>query len=197
LRKVELLLAILAVCTVTAVAEDTLPGYIESFEHPLLGASAKVDNVTFNASKMTIHLISGSAAPVTIAGRLTGLFFVGKGSFDYISTDPTEAPIATFEAHKASAVKAERKDATVTFHDDFEELLLLAGGAPLPELPTAQGVPLDRPFAAHQELFSRVRTEPPSHLFAQWTFDAPSATLVRAEISGGKDPYWGTGLPKM
>ena len=121
----------------TAFADDLI-GLIESYENPALGPSSKVENLTIGVSNMTIEL-TGSAAPVKVGGTVYGFFFVGSGKYTYQTNDPIEAGIVSFEAKKASKIKAERHDNSVVLTDTFSKMFLRTGGVALPELPQTPG----------------------------------------------------------
>ena len=166
----------------TAFADDLI-GLIESYENPALGPSSKVENLTIGVSNMTIEL-TGSAAPVKVGGTVYGFFFVGSGKYTYQTNDPIEAGIVSFEAKKASKIKAERHDNSVVLTDTFSKMFLRTGGVALPELPQTPGADLAQQFHEHRESFERSRLAPASHLLARQKLDKSLSPVAWIEFDG-------------
>lgn len=182
-------------CAVAAMAlepvarsEPTFTEVVKSWSALRLKESRPVRGVRLVAGHARLTLASGDAALV-VAGRETvGIFFRGEGTLDYVSVDPVEAPVLSWNVRKNSGLKPDVEGRSVTLRDRFTEVLWLAGGVPLPLVPEeGEGRPLDVPFAAHVKKFERVQATPVHHMFASWRLNAPDRALVRAEISGGDE----------
>jgi hypothetical protein len=152
------------------------------------GASSAVRGVRIEAGHMVAVLTEGWRVPVTAGADVVGFFFTGQGSFEYRATDPLELPAVELTARKATSLKPDKGDKSLTLKDAFTELLVLTTeGAPVES--GAQGAPLDGAFKAHRERFDRVQGNPPSHPFIRQRLDAPRAKALRLEISGGQETY--------
>ena len=118
---------------------------------------------------------------------MVGFFFEGNGEMQYLSADPIEAPLVTFNAKKASSLRLEKAEKGVRLRDRFTRLLWLAQGEPLATLTGAAAPPLTASLAAQRELFGRLRSAPLSFDFATQRLDAPAKPLVRVEMDGGAE----------
>jgi hypothetical protein len=163
---------------------------IESYEHPTLGAPATVSNLSITlSSNMTIRLASGSAAKVTAGGDDLGLFFVGDGSFEYVSADPLEAKNVQFEVKKASDLTLTSANNRQQLKGTFKQLYIRARGVSgLPDLSAGGGAAIAEAFASHREDFGRQRYAPITQLLAKQKLDSPSTPFAVAEFSGGGTP---------
>ncbi|HTY42245.1 MAG TPA: M1 family aminopeptidase [Thermoanaerobaculia bacterium] len=170
-----------------AAAESGLPELIERFDHLEVGDAVAVSGQSLAAGRFAARLASGRAAPVRAGDAVVGLFFVGQGSFDYVSTDPVEAPVVLFDARKGSNLKAGKTADGVLLQDSFHRLLWIAQGAALPELRGAAAPPLADEFRRERAKFGRLHAAPLSHDFALQRLNAPAAPLVWAEMDGGKE----------
>jgi hypothetical protein len=186
--KTFLLAAATAVCAALPLsAADTVAGLAEQYAHPTLGKSSVARNVTFESGHLKITLAEGSAAPVLAGGETLGLFFKGKGSFEYVSADPAEAAILTTNAKRATNLKAQKSEQGVVIRDNFDEVFLWVAGRPLPTFAGDGGTPLEQAFGEHRDTFSRDRQGPAELLFVQQKIDAPQKPVVRAQFRGGTE----------
>ena len=159
-----------------AEAPDLL-ATLEAFDHPTLGEAVNVSGVRLEGPHASFVLESGRAAPVSAGDRIVGLFFEGRGAFDYLSADSIEAPVVVFNAKKGSSLKPEKTADGVRLQDSFKRLLWLAAGKPLPELSGSPAPPLADAFRKHRDKFGRIHAPPLSHDFAIQRIDAPDAPL--------------------
>ncbi len=183
----------LALSVLTSVApggsaDADLAETIDRFETLRLSGSGSVPvrNLPLTSGHLTLLLKSGNAALVRAGNEIVGLFFEGQGDLEYRSADPIEFPAMTYNLKKASSLAFE-KGSALTVRDRFERVLWLAAGTPLPELPGSAGPSLEASLQKQREKFRRVRGRPTSHLFAVQRWNAPEATLVAAELDGGKE----------
>ncbi len=137
---------------------------------------------------MVVLLADGWRVPVKAGDDVVGFFFTGRGSFEYRAADPIELPAVEFNVKKATSLKLEKGDKSLTLRDTFTELLVLTTD-PDAAAAAAQGAPLDGAFKAHRGWFGRIQESPPSHPFILQRLDAPSAKVLRLEISGGQEAY--------
>ncbi|HEY4639711.1 MAG TPA: M1 family aminopeptidase [Thermoanaerobaculia bacterium] len=187
MRRAVLCLLLFALAS-SAFAEE-LAGLIETYENPALGASSKVGNLTIGISNITIEL-TGSVAPVKVGDRVYGLFFAGSGKYTYQTNDAMEAGLVMFEAKKASKIKAERHDNSVTLTDTFNRMFLRTGGVALPELPQEPGAALDAQFREHREALGHARVMPASHLLARQKLDKPLSPVAWVEFDGDENTLY-------
>lgn len=187
--KTTLVLALL-VCALAVSAAAEVPPNIATlaaaYANPTLGPAAKVENIPIVISNISIELTSGTAAPVLAGGETIGLFFSGKGTYVYRSTDRIETSLIEFEGKKLG-----RRVEGSSVKGTFERLYLLAGGVALPKIP--EGVhaeALDQAFKAHLEHWSHALRTPSSHLLLRQKIDAPSSSVAVAELAGhDEDEY--------
>ena len=101
--------------------------------------------------------------------------------------DPIESPIVSYNVKKNTGLEARVSGPRLVIRDTFDELLFLAGGAELPDLPPADasGPSLDEAFSKHMKKFGQLEFTPVSHQFAAWSLNGAGRPLVRAELSGG------------
>jgi len=169
-----------------AEAPDLLP-LLEAFDHPTLGEAVNVSGLRLQGPHASFVLESGRAAPVSAGDRIVGLFFEGRGAFEYLSADPIEAPVVVFNAKKGSSLKPEKTADGIRLQDSFKRLLWLTAGNPLPELSGSPAPPLADAFRKHRDKFGRIHAPPLSHDFAIQRIDAPDAPLIWAELDGGRE----------
>lgn len=171
----------------SAAASEALPAIIARFDALAVGDAVTVSGLRLTGPHAVCRLESGRAAPVRAGEEVVGIFFEGKGAFDYLSVDPLEAPVVVFDAKKGSSLKPEKTDAGIRLRDTVKRVLWLARGRPLPELSGAAAPPLTDAFRKEREKFGRMHAPPLSHDFAMQALDAPEAPLVWAEIEGGRE----------
>lgn len=164
-----------------------LENAISSFESATLGATTPVENLTLKQGHMTFTLASGTAVPVLVGGgEQIGLFFLGKGSYTYVTNDPTEATIVRTNVKRGTDLPLGETPQGLTISDSFEQLLFLYPGGPLPQL-SGSSITVDEKWKEHREFFSRDMSAPLSHLYAMKKVDAHPGALVMAQIRGGKE----------
>jgi hypothetical protein len=171
-----------------SAAETTVAGLVEQYEHPTLGASKSVENMTFISGHLRVTLTQGSAAPVMAGDETLGLFFKGKGQFEYISDDPAEAAVMTTNLKKGTRLNPDKSGNGIAVRDNFEEVFIWTAGRELPALTsTAAGADLAPAFAAHRETFGNEQGTNASFAFVKQKLDHPKKELVRAQFRGGKE----------
>jgi hypothetical protein len=176
-----------AAAALAATDASSLAAILETFDRPTLGEAVNVSGLLLEGPHATWRLESGRAAPVSAGERVIGIFFEGRGSFDYLSADPIEAPQVIFNARKGSSLKPEKTPDGVRLRDSFKRLLWLAAGRPMPELAGSPEASLGDAFRKHREKFGRLHAPPLSHDFALQRLDAPDAPLLWAELDGGRE----------
>jgi hypothetical protein len=188
------LTAALAVCTIATPlaaqpsAAPRVAAVVESYEHPTLGPSSSVQNLTFALSPhMSITLASGSAARLKAGADDLGIFFVGDGSYVYTSADPLEAKNVAFEAKKTTNLDVTAADGKQMLKGTFHELYVRSRGVTLPELSGTGGTELQTAFDKHREEF-RYRSGSPAQQLAQQKIDHPDAPFVFTELTGKSTP---------
>ncbi|HPW56971.1 MAG TPA: M1 family aminopeptidase [Thermoanaerobaculaceae bacterium] len=154
----------------------------------LQAPSRPVAGLRIAAGHLVLTLEKGSAAPVLAGGEAVGIFFVGQGSLEYRTEDPSEVPVVTYNVKKNTGLKAVPEGKGLVIRDTFKEVLWLAQGAPLPALATeGTGESLAAAFAAHTKEFALIRETPPAQRFAAWAQNALGQPLQRGEMRGSSD----------
>ena len=172
-------------------APPTVAGLVELFDNAQLAPNAaNVSNLKITNGHLEIMLESGKAALVTAGSDPIGVFFKGNGSLKYVTPDPVEFPITSFNARKASNVKVTRTDQSLTMTQKFDEMFFWTSGGPLPQLPAGNesSSSLSKSFADHRLNFSRDQSAPGSHLFVLQRLSFPGSPVIRAEFGAGNDP---------
>lgn len=165
-----------------------LGALIESYERPHLGESVKVDNLTVPLSdRMTLRLLSGSAAPVTAAGQQIGFFFTGSGKLEYLSNRADEAVNVRFETRKTSDLNVAESAKGLVLTGNFDEVYVRVGGMTLPPLGAGAGDALSDAFAKHLEAMTKRRDQTETHQLVKQRINAPNAPVAVAEFFSGKN----------
>jgi hypothetical protein len=186
--KIRLSLPLALACLSTvAFATDPLTDSVNAANHLQIGDAAAVNGVPISIGHMKINLISGSAARVLAGTEPVGIFFRGNGVFEYETTDTAEFPVVSHNVRAIAHLKMVADAAHTVLSDSFTDLVLVGSGITIPVLSGSGGGALAEPFKRHQDLFSRLRIEPWSHILTVQKFSFPLATRVRAEFSGGHD----------
>ncbi|MFZ2491287.1 MAG: M1 family aminopeptidase [Thermoanaerobaculia bacterium] len=160
----------------------------EVITNPTLGETAAVQNVKLVLSeRMTVTFASGSAAVVKAGDTQIGLFFSGKGTLEYRTSDADEAPNVRFNTRKASDFKLTEADGVQVITTDFERMYLRSAGIELPKL-TSGAASLDAAFKEFREDLGRQLTTPATHLLIKQRIDSPGLPVAVAEFAGGKQP---------
>ena len=171
-----------------ARSEPTFTEVVKGWSALRLKEPRPVRGLRLSVGHAKLTLTGGDAAYVVAGGETVGIFFRGEGTAEYVSVDPVEFPVLSWNVRKNTGLKPDTEGKSVTIRDGFREVLWLTGGVPLPALPTeGAGTPLDAPFAAHLKKFGRVQSTPLEHQFTAWRLDGPDRPLVRAELSGGDE----------
>lgn len=184
---------LLGVLVAGSAAGETIPSLSEliaRYDELAVGAdSAPVSNLRVSAGHLSLVLASGAATTVRAGNDVVGLYFRGRGSFEYLSVDPIEWPVMTNNLRKSSSLQPVKADATLGVKDSFDEVLWLTSGHPVPALDGAGGGSLADAFRAHRARSTRTRGAPLSHAFSLARRDAPASPLVVATLFGGKEDF--------
>lgn len=166
---------------------DTLKDTIAAYDGMTLGQATAITDVKLTSGHMTFTLASGTAAPVVAGNETIGLFFSGKGSYEYVSNDPAEAAILKTNVKRATDLGMTETANAITVGDSFEQLLFIQPKGKLPQLSTSSTISVDAAFNQFKQLFARDNGMPASHLYAIKKLDDPADTLTLAQILGGKN----------
>jgi hypothetical protein len=153
----------------------------------LQGAARPIQGMRLSVGHLAIDLTRGSVAPVVAGGAVVGVFFVGTGAVEYTTEDTVELPVVAYNVRKNTGLTAAPRGNGLVIREDVEEVLWLAAGVPLPELPAAGGEALERRFEAHVRKFARVQGSPIAHQFAARRLNGEDEPFVRAEVAGGEE----------
>ncbi|HEY0159976.1 MAG TPA: M1 family aminopeptidase [Thermoanaerobaculia bacterium] len=182
----KVVVAAILFCAIPLPAAENVVALHSLYEQPALGASKLVENVTFTSGHLKVTLAQGSAAPVMAGEETIGLFFKGKGQFEYLSDDPSEAAALTSNVRKATRLGVEKVATGVAIRDAFDEAFLRIAGRELPALTGGAGADLTGAFAEHRKALAAEQT-PASFAFLKQKLDAPAKPAVRVEFRGGKE----------
>ena len=165
----------------------TFPQLVEQWSSlSLSGAPRPVAGLRLSAGRLTLTLVKGSAAPVLAGDQVAGIYFRGEGTLDFLSDDPVEAPVVSYNVKKNTGLTLSPEGKTLRIRDRFDEVLWLADAGALPALPPPGAeAGLADAFARHVKSFDRNYATPTSHQFAAARLNAPDRPFVRAEIAGG------------
>ena len=167
----------------------SLPAFIENADHLRLGDAKSADNASFSIGHLKLTMTSGSAAPVFAGSEQVGLFFSGKGSLEYETTEAAEFPVVTHNVKAIAHLKMTADASSIKLSDDVSDVLILAAGVPMPALTGAGTAALTNSFKEHEDTFSRLWVAPRSHELAVQKFSFPSGEFVRAELFGSRDRF--------
>lgn len=188
MRNLLLALAALLAGGSAFAADPSVAALAEAIGHPTLGPAGAVSNVTVKLSdRMTVTLASGSAAPILAGKDVIGIFFSGKGSYAYRSTDPLEATNVRYAAKKASDLTLSEAGGVITLGANFDRMMLRSAAIELPKL-AADAASLDAQFKDMREDMGRRQVQPATHLLVKQRLDAPQSPVAVAELSGQGRP---------
>jgi hypothetical protein len=166
-----------------------LNDFVNAANHLQLASPTAINNSSFSVGHMKLKFDFGSAARVLAGSEPVGIFFKGKGSFEYQTTETAELPVVAHNVRAIAHVKMTADAAHAILSDDFTQVLVVGGGVMMPDLGGSEGAPLADAYKQHQELFDRLRIAPRSHILAVQKFSFPGSKMVWAEFSGGHDRF--------
>jgi hypothetical protein len=181
-----LLIAVAVLVSPFATAES-LKNTLAAYDGMTIGQATAVSDVKLTSGHMTFTLTSGQAAPIVAGDETIGLFFAGKGTYEYISNDPVEAAVVKHNVKKVSDLTLTEKQGALALGDSFEQLLYIRPGARLPALSTSSTISVDAPFNEFKKMSARDSGMPFAHLYAIKKLDNPAGELVMAQLRGGQD----------
>lgn len=187
LRSLWLGCALLALAT-AAFAAPTVPAMVETFENVRIEPeSTTVSNLAISHGSLNLVLGSGRVARVMAGAEAVGLYFKGKGTYAYLSTEPVEQPLLAANLKRATRLGSKSVEGGTIIEDGFDELFLWWLGSAMPEIAgTPGGGSLEADFAAQREQSRREYTIPVTQKIAQQQING--GRFIRAEMSGGKEP---------
>ena len=175
-----------------ALALD-VAGWGQALAAPALaGAGVAASGRTLTYGHLELTPEGGRLHPVTVGGRIVGVYLSGGGRMRYVSTDPLEAATYRTNVRRAGTLEV---GADGAFVDTFDgALVMLSAGA---ESLAGEGGwpagPADADamaaLARHRERFAGDETRRYGQLLPQAMVDPPGAPVVVAEIVGGHDDY--------
>ncbi|MDQ5871760.1 MAG: hypothetical protein M3547_06085, partial [Acidobacteriota bacterium] len=179
-----------AAATAAGETSPSLSDLVNRYDELAVGGdSAAVSNLGLAAGHISLVLASGQATAVRAGSDVVGVYFRGRGTFEYQSVDPIEWPVMSHNLRKSSSIQPVKTAATLGFKDSFDEVLWLTSGHPVPALDGALGGSLADAFRAHRARSTRIRGAPLSHAFSLARRDAPASPLVIATLFGGKEDF--------
>ena len=148
---------------------------LDTASAPLAGAALTVGHATFTFKE-------GSAALFRAGGEPAGIFFKGKGTLQYLSADPEEWPVMSYNLAQNSKVKPVKTSQGLSFTLEFSEALVWTRNLALPTLGAAAGPDLSPDFKANQAWFHPQGQCDPAGLLALAGFDRPDAAVLQAQV---------------
>jgi hypothetical protein len=186
MNKLLLAATLLSAAPLFAAAGDDVAALHSAYEKPTLGASKTVSNVGFTSGHLKVTLAQGSAAPVMAGEETIGIFFRGKGQFEYVTDDPAETAVVTSNVRKGTRLGVEKAANGLVIRDGFEEAFFRVSGRDLPALGDSAGADLTGAFAEQRKAFAEEQS-PASFQFLKQKLDAAAKPAVRIEFRGGKE----------
>jgi hypothetical protein len=180
IKKFALVLAL----AVPVFAADTVAGLVEKYAALTLGEAKAVTSFPVSVGHMKLVLDSGTVTPVMAGDQQVGLFLNGSGTFTYESANKDELPTLKYNAKHANVPLSGS-----SIREQFKSVLLRGNGLPAPT--GAAATAPAAPFAEVREQVekSKFGFDRAEHVFVLQALNAPSARVVRADISGGDRPY--------
>jgi hypothetical protein len=155
----------------------------------LAGPGSDAAGRTLTYGHLVLSLATGRLYPVVAADRVVGAFFVGKGSFRYISADPLEAAAYHTNVDRDTSYQVDQGGA---IGGDLDSLLIVVS-AGAEQLGAGSGAPSAVPpadvtaaFSGHLERFAHDQGLRYTQLMPQAMVEAPAHPLVMAEIVAAK-----------
>jgi hypothetical protein len=185
--KIRVFVALAVVCTATGAFASSFSDFVKAADHLELGQAKAAENVSLSIGHLKLTLVSGSAAPVLAGNEPVGLYFSGKGTLDYETTETAELPLVAHNVRAIAHVKITADATHAILSGDFTDALIVAGVVAMPQLPGAAAAPLTDAFKEHNEIFDRLWISPRSHVLAVQKFSFPTNRYLRAEFGGGRD----------
>src|SRR6202171_1806476 len=181
-------LLLLAAASISASAQAATFGeLVERYGNLSVGEAAVVANVNFAVGHFKLVMTDGKAAPVLAGKETVGIFFRGNGTLQYEEVTPPDLALVAANTKNEAHLKVEADAKHAVLSGPVTEVLLLSGGATLPQLTGGGGGSLAAELAEHQSEFRRDRSTPFSHGLILQNLAAPSTQYVRAEVRSGRD----------
>ncbi len=89
-----------------------------------------MQNVPLESGHFKATLASGTLARVMAGDETIGLFFNGKGTYEYTSTEPVEQPLLETNLRRATKLQSEKSGDGRKIGDEFQQLFVWWLGAP-------------------------------------------------------------------
>ena len=102
--RIRTLVFLASVCAAASAQASSFADFVKAVDHLHLG-EPKVAEGTFTIGHLKVTMADGSAAPVLAGSEPVGIFFHGKGSLEYETTEKAEFPVV---AHNVRAVAQSR-----------------------------------------------------------------------------------------
>ena len=178
----------LLLASVDLQAQETIEQLLNRLANPTLGAAGSVNDHKMTIGSLQLHLASGTVAEVKAGEEVIGIFFNGRGTYDYTSTTAGEFPTMSFNTKRGTKLEAKATDGKLRISDTFERAYIrtTARGS-LPALTGGSNGPLSEPFRQHVERMKRVERPPVVQRLVVQRLDHPSKTFAIVELAGGKE----------
>lgn len=185
--RIRLLLVLAAALIAPSLFAATFGELVERYENLTVGEATTVSSTDLAIGHMKLVMTEGKAAPVLAGKEVVGLFFEGKGTLQYDAATAAELPIASFNTRKESHLKYEGDARRGTISGPVNEILLLAGGVPMPQATGAAAGSLATTFGEHRAEFKRDQSTPATHGLIVQNLGVPNTQYLRAEVRSGRD----------
>ena len=142
---------------------------------------------------------SGSWANILRDEKAVGLYLVGQGTVNYVSTFEPEWMVFTRNLKEWTSVKPVRSNNTLTAAVSFKEARIFLGGASVPPWVGEVNGKLDDRYVPFDQRWSKVDEHVPSHLMAFQAMNAPGkiAAVIELEQDSQRWVYTFDGVDSM
>lgn len=155
----------------------------------LEASSRKVTGLALGSMHLSIFLAEGHASRVLEGGKPVGIYFKGKGVFEYSTQDKIESAAFAFNVTKNTSGQSLTNDGSVGIQSALTELFILDSDAAAVLAPDESGPAQARDFEEFRKPFETSFAAPLAHHMAIHRNNAPSAKLSWAEIRGASGKF--------
>lgn len=173
------------------------------FHHPEMEMDGhSVKNLELKVGNLQVHLTSGVAAYLVVAGKPRGLYFKGEGSYAYLATDPLQFPLTKYNLSQNTDLTPVSVGGALKVGEPITEAVIWLDGMDLPALGTGtQALVPKEAYEATRAFFSTRETALPpmvmnlanlmplGQLMAYRDANAPSTKVASIEMTGSKE-HW-------
>ncbi len=182
-----------ALCFLLMVLAPLRSGPPEGFAETsrwALGPAQAVSQGSFSLGHASLSF-TGQWAPIREGERTVGLFLSGSGTLTHASAFEPEWPIYKENLRTWTSAALEKREGARQATFAFQKARLLLAGAPFPTWAGEGAAPLEGPYQAFVQRWSKVEDHAPAHLLALQSANAPAkaVAVLEVESSAGRLLY--------